>query len=254
MSEMKVMLAETYADQDPTGWFLSEKLDGVRAVWTGTRFLSREGNEFFAPAWFTAKLPTAIVLDGELTMGRGRFLDTVGAVKTKVPKDADWADIHYLVFDLPEHPGTLEERYREILRLEARFNFCAVQQTHCKGREHMKEVFEHILALKGEGVMLRLPASRYEFKRSHQMLKVKPVLSLEAKVTDYLPGEGRNAGRTGALICDFNGIRIRVGAGMSDKDRENPPAIGSIITFECTELNPSGAPRFARFIGVRNYE
>ena len=51
------MLAKTYDGQDPTGLDISEKFDGVRAFWDGSKLTSRNGHEFNAPAWFTADLP-----------------------------------------------------------------------------------------------------------------------------------------------------------------------------------------------------
>ena len=45
------------------GWWMSEKLDGVRAYWDGQRFVSRLGNQYYAPPWFTAGLPK-FPLDG----------------------------------------------------------------------------------------------------------------------------------------------------------------------------------------------
>src|SRR5437868_6812014 len=72
-----LLLAETWDGvTDPKGWWLSEKLDGVRAYWTGTGFSSRLGNVFHAPAWFTEGLP-AVPLDGELWLGRKQFQRTV---------------------------------------------------------------------------------------------------------------------------------------------------------------------------------
>ena len=59
-------------DVDPAGWWMSEKLDGVRAYWTGSKFLSRNGNEFKAPGWCCKNCPRA-PLDGELWIGRGAF-------------------------------------------------------------------------------------------------------------------------------------------------------------------------------------
>jgi DNA ligase-1 len=46
-----LLLAETWESElNPAGYLMSEKLDGVRALWDGQRFLSRQGNRFFAPA------------------------------------------------------------------------------------------------------------------------------------------------------------------------------------------------------------
>src|SRR6476661_1314162 len=57
---------------DLSGWWMSEKLDGVRAYWDGTQFLSRQGNIYHAPDWFIEDLPT-IPLDGELWIDRKKF-------------------------------------------------------------------------------------------------------------------------------------------------------------------------------------
>src|SRR5213080_903258 len=50
---------------DLVGWWMSEKLDGVRAYWDGRQFLSRQGNLYHAPDWFVEGLP-GVPLDGAL--------------------------------------------------------------------------------------------------------------------------------------------------------------------------------------------
>ena len=57
---------------DPTGWFMSEKLDGVRCYWNGKTLYSRNKNIFYAPKFFTEGWPNS-PLDGELFLGRDRF-------------------------------------------------------------------------------------------------------------------------------------------------------------------------------------
>lgn len=93
-----LLLAHKWTDaHDPVGWWISEKLDGVRAFWDCKKkvFLSRLGNEYQAPAWFTQGLPNDQDLDGELFGGRSRFKDTVSIVKT--PGSANWKQITYQV-------------------------------------------------------------------------------------------------------------------------------------------------------------
>eukprot|EP01126_Amoeba_proteus_P021253 TRINITY_DN2152_c0_g1_i5.p1 TRINITY_DN2152_c0_g1~~TRINITY_DN2152_c0_g1_i5.p1 ORF type:complete len:459 (-),score=79.09 TRINITY_DN2152_c0_g1_i5:847-2223(-) len=51
---------------DPTGWYISEKFDGVRALWNGSAFISKNGNVIAVPSSFTKTLPSNVVLDGEL--------------------------------------------------------------------------------------------------------------------------------------------------------------------------------------------
>lgn len=58
---------------DPTGWWMSEKLDGVRAYWTGDRLVSRTNLDWKAPQWFIEKLPKGFALDGELWRERDGF-------------------------------------------------------------------------------------------------------------------------------------------------------------------------------------
>jgi DNA ligase 1 len=68
-----LLLAESWdGDLDPKGFWMSEKLDGVRAFWDGKQFLSRLGNRYHAPAWFTEGLPLE-PLDGELWIDRKKF-------------------------------------------------------------------------------------------------------------------------------------------------------------------------------------
>src|SRR5580698_4906980 len=72
-----VLLAESWDNAtDLSDWWMSEKLDGVRAYWDGTQFLSRLGNLFHAPDWFNAGLPN-VALDGELWLVRKQFQRTV---------------------------------------------------------------------------------------------------------------------------------------------------------------------------------
>ena len=93
-----LLLAESWdGEQDPTGWLMSEKFDGVRAYWDGTRFLSRQGNKFHAPPWFTDDLPD-VPLDGELWLARKAFQRTVSMVRRQ-DQSEHWKQLLYVVFD-----------------------------------------------------------------------------------------------------------------------------------------------------------
>lgn len=107
-----VLLAAKWDESiDPTGYWMSEKMDGVRAYWSGSTFYSRGGNVFHAPDWFTADLPK-VPLDGELWCGRGLFQKCVGIVKTQKHEHPDWKFVTYLIFDAPSQGGKFEERYK----------------------------------------------------------------------------------------------------------------------------------------------
>eukprot|EP01105_Mastigella_eilhardi_P019799 TRINITY_DN4674_c0_g1_i1.p1 TRINITY_DN4674_c0_g1~~TRINITY_DN4674_c0_g1_i1.p1 ORF type:complete len:654 (+),score=153.97 TRINITY_DN4674_c0_g1_i1:118-2079(+) len=237
----------------PTGWWLSEKLDGVRAYWNGKEFISRLGNAFLAPAWFVEGLPSDITLDGELWGGRGKFQQTVSIVKTA--NSSHWPEVRYQVFDAPELKLPFEQRMETIRKRFAKDKpkyATLVEQTLCKGPQHLQEMLDQVTQGGGEGLMLRKPGSIYVAGRSNTLLKVKVFHDAEAKVVGYEPGKGKHQGRVGALHVTLpNGKRFKVGTGLSDRERENPPAVGEFVTFSYQELTPDGIPRFPAFVRVR---
>jgi DNA ligase-1 len=248
-----VLLAHRWeTDIDITGWWLSEKLDGVRAYWDGTQFLSRLGNRFFSPPWFTEGFPEH-PLDGELWGGRKLFQRTVGIVKRQ-DQSPLWKDLLYVVFDAPSHDGVFEERIAHAKRtLEGRSKFARVHEhIVCTGLEHLKEELARVESLGGEGLMARKPKSRYEAGRSNTLLKVKSFKDAEARVVAHAAGAGRHKGRLGALVVELaDGTRFNVGTGFSDAEREAPPPVGSLVTFRYQELSDGGVPRFPSYVGVR---
>lgn len=255
MKNKSPMLAKTYEGQPVKGWLMSEKLDGVRAVWDGSKLWSRNGNEFFAPAWFLAQLPAETMLDGELFIGRGQFQSSVSIVKKKNTVDSEWNKIRYCVFDAPKSPGGFESR---LAHCDSVLSRCAVASVvpHrvCTGQQDMEAFFEELCALGAEGVMLRAPGSPYEYRRSANLLKHKPFESDEAVMIGSEQGEGRISKFVGALILQWKGIAVRVGSGLNDETRMNPPKIGSLITFRFCGLTDDGLPRFPTFISERSYE
>src|SRR5207244_11896150 len=122
----------------------------------------------------------------------------------------------------------------------------------CQGLDHLRAELGRLEALGGEGLMLRRPGSRYEGGRSATLLKVKTFHDAEARVLGHREGSGRHRGRLGALRVELpDGTTFSVGTGLSDAEREHPPAVGSLITFRCQELSEAGVPRFPSYVGVR---
>ena len=82
-----LLLAESWDNAaDLSGWWMSEKLDGVRAYWDGKQFMSRQGNLYHAPDWFIEGLPD-VPLDGELWLDRKKFQRTVSIVRRQDKSD-----------------------------------------------------------------------------------------------------------------------------------------------------------------------
>jgi len=247
-----LLLAESWnADVDPTGWLISEKLDGARAWWDGTKFVSRGGNIFHAPAWFTTGFPN-VPLDGELWLARKAFQKTMSIIRRQDEPDT-WRQIKFVVFDAPGVNEPFERRLefiREVLTGKSEF-VTPLPHYRCTGHEHLHRELANVMELGGEGLMLRQSGSRYESGRSTTLLKVKQFLDAEATVIDHQPGKGRHKGRLGALLVQLaDGTQFAVGTGFSDAQREQPPAIGSLITFRYQELSDGGVPRFPSFVRV----
>jgi DNA ligase-1 len=252
----ELLLAEVYESGiDLSGYWVSEKLDGVRAYWDGRRLITRGGIVLRAPAWFVAGLP-AVPLDGELWMGRGRFAEVSGAVRRLEPDAAAWRRIRYMVFDLPGSEAPFGERLRALRQLleASRSPYSAVvEQQRVTDHPALMALLEGIVAAGGEGLMLHRDAALYRAGRSGDLLKVKPYMDAEARVITHLPGQGKYTGMLGALLVELpSGRRFRIGTGFSDAERADPPPIGSTVTFKYHGLTKTGLPRFASFLRVRD--
>lgn len=239
---------------DPSGWWMSEKYDGVRGFWDGKNLRTRNGNPIYAPDYFLAELPAGIALDGELWLGRGKFEETSSTVLSDKP-DERWKQVRFMVFDAPKAGGTFEERVKFIAStLPAKNAFVKpVIHERCKNAAHLIAERDRIVALGGEGLMLRKPESAYEAGRSPTLLKVKPADDAEAKVIAHLPGKGKYEGKLGSLrVRSEDGREFSIGAGITDAQRETPPPIGSVITYRHRGLTAKGLPRFPSFLRIRS--
>lgn len=139
------------AEIDPTPYLVSEKYDGVRAIWDGKILRSRSGNTFNVPAWFLAKLPPHH-LDGELWLGRGLFEQLSGYVRKTTPVDEEWRQIKYMVFELPDAPGTFEQRYQQIKQIVATANWpqlVAVEQFRLADNAVLKRKLNEVVRVGG---------------------------------------------------------------------------------------------------------
>jgi DNA ligase 1 len=251
----QLLLANSWEnDADLTGWWMSEKLDGVRAWWDGKQFLSRLGNVYHAPDWFVAGLPR-VPLDGELWLDRKAFQSTVSIVRRQDKSD-HWREIKYLLFDAPGIGGPFEERQKalaDMVREHGPKFAKLLDQARCAGIEALKAELARVESLGGEGLMLRQPGSHYEAGRSSTLLKVKTFHDAEGRVVEHLPGKGRHAGRLGAVVVELSGGRtFSVGTGFSDAQRQAPPPVGSLITYRYQELTDRGVPRFPTFVRLRS--
>ena len=240
--------------RSPQGFLVSEKFDGVRAVWDGQRLRFRSGREVAAPDWFLRALPDH-PLDGELWLGHGQFDRLSGVVRQQRPDDAGWRALRYLVFDAPTQPGTFEARWQALQSVIAAANqpwLQRVAQSWVDDRAALLQGLQAVVSAGGEGLVLHRADALWRPGRSDALFKFKPEPDDEAQVVGHLPGKGRYAGMTGALqVRSPDGQQFALGSGLSDAQRRNPPEIGSWVTFRYRDRTPKGVPRFATFVRVR---
>ena len=262
-----ILLANAWrSGLDVRDYLVSEKFDGVRAVWDGSTLRFRSGRIVPAPGWFTDGLPPQ-PLDGELWLARGRF-DELSAIVRSSEADERWHHVRYLVFDSPWASGTFEQRIAQLAGvLDDQVSperkgapgagwVQLVHQFAVVDDAALQRELARVLACGGEGLMLHRRDAPYQAGRSDDLLKLKPFADAEATVVGYLPGKGRNAGLIGALVVETSAAegrkRFRVGAGLSDALRHHPPPVGTRITYRYTALTPAGLPRFPRYWRVRD--
>ena len=242
---------------DPAGYLVSEKLDGVRAFWDGRVLRFRSGRQIAAPAWFTAALPST-PLDGELWLGRGQFDRTSASVRRHHPLDAEWRELRFMIFDLPGASGIFSVRAADLETLVGTAGvpwLRAVQQSRVRDRAALQDQLVRATREGAEGLVLHRANALWTPGRSDDLRKLKTVPDEEARVLAHLPGKGRHEARMGALLLEMpGGQRFALGSGFTDAQRDAPPPIGSLVSYRYRARTPSGLPRFASFLRVREAE
>ncbi|WP_337955952.1 DNA ligase [Curvibacter lanceolatus] len=249
------------AGQPVEGFLVSEKLDGVRARWDGQQLWTRSGRRIHAPAEFTVGWPS-LALDGELWAGRGQFLRAVAAVREGAGSEA-WAGLRLMVFDTPDPVRPFGGPDGRLALLQAALaaprppaptgptGLQALPQHPVSSTADLQSWLDEVVAAGGEGLMLHRTSNLYRSGRSNDLLKYKPFLDAEARVVQILPGKGQWQGLAGALLVQTtDGHRLRLGSGLSEAQRHEPPPVGSWVSFRYQGLHPGGMPRFASFVRV----
>lgn len=253
-AEVLMLAGRWHQDLDPAAYWVSEKLDGVRAHWDGEVLRFRGGRLIAAPAQFITALP-ATALDGELWLGRGRFDELSGIVRRQEADAAAWAEVRYMLFDLPGAAGSFDARLQRLRSLVVELDLPwlqAVPQFRVRNSAELDARLNEVLAGGGEGLMLHRADAHWAAGRGDAVLKLTPWLDAEAIVTGHRPGRGRLRGMTGALEVEApDGRRFRIGAGLNDALRRSPPPVGSLVTYRYRELGSGGLPRFPVFVRVR---
>jgi DNA ligase 1 len=239
-------LLTDYMGQNPVGWLMSEKYDGIRAIWNGAAFLTREGNAIAVPSEIVAQMP-ATPLDGELWMGRGTLQRMAGLARKKVSFLAEWTEVRFMIFDAP---GQASHAAR-MVALPALPDFCRiVTQRVCESKADLLAFAAEIVAKGGEGAVIRCPSAPYAEGRATVAQKLKPARTDEG----ILRAVERVGGAVRSLTVEWAGKVLKIGSGFTAVDAAREFVEGVKITFGFYGLTESGIPRGAFFVEVRNYE
>ena len=244
----ELLLLNKYSkDINVTSWYMSEKLDGVRAYWDGKHLISRGGKVFQVPKFFTKDFPNFEV-DGELWTKRGDF-DYISSVVRKRVYPENWGKLTYNIFEVPNADGNLTQRL-SILK-ESRY-LKIIKQIKVKNRQYLNKFLKELEKKGAEGVVVRDGSLPYYTGRNNNALKVKSYRDEECEVVGYNKGNGKNKSLMGSLLCRMkNSKTVKIGSGFSNKERVSPPEIGAIITFKYYGFTSKGNPRFPIYLRER---
>ncbi len=238
-------------NENINGWLMSEKLDGIRGYWDGERLLTRKGNLLYPPKWFIKNFPP-FKLDGELWTIQNDFENIQSIVMDKVPSEK-WRYITYNIFELPNAKGNFRARLNKLeqyLKSNPDNYIKIIEQIECKNRNHLDKFLERIIAIKGEGIIIKDPNKNYHIGRSPHILKVKKAQDMEGTVIAINYSTQTNLMKNITLQLK-NDVVFNLGGGFSKKERINPPKIGDIITFKYYGFYKTGKPKFASFLHIR---
>lgn len=251
----ELSLAKEYQDtQDYKGYWVSEKLDGIRAFWTGSQLLTKNGHKIHAPSDFIKSLPNRKI-EGELWAGHGNFHLVQQTVLDEIPSPKAWENIKYMLFDIPgdvRRYGVRLHELDEIAKTINHPNIKVVTQEKVISAIDIHKKLIDIEALGGEGIILRTPDTPYQSGRNNTLIKLKSYDDDEAIVIGYKSGKGKYTGMLGAVLVEnAEGIQFLIGSGFSDNERANPPLIGTKINYRYNGKTQNGIPKFARYTKVR---
>lgn len=295
----EVMLADKYLDLNENKknklftkgrtFCIQEKLDGFRCTaWKENgivKLISRQGKLITGLVDIEKaikKIPIDnFVLDGELLLtdrenvpSKLQYKATSKIVSTK---DEEKHGITLNVFDMV----SINEWNSKNCELSYKFRYQILDRSIGKSSVYLNVVpnivvtddiskiekcLKHAQKMNWEGVMVRFMDSKYEWKRSDNLLKVKPMKEMDVIIKDYEEGSNSYTGMLGAFICEINhpefgNIKTKVGGGYSEDERKlfwknRDKMIGRVISiqyFEVTENSDTKqkSVRFPEFLELK---
>lgn len=263
---------DKYPLKPGTHFWLTQKLNGVRATYFQGKLYARTGQEYTGLEHIISDIKAVLgdmdlVLDGELTLhpscrdgmnDNECFRKSTGIINSD---DADKTSICYTVFDaLPENEffnGESFLSYRDrrkifldplsksffFLYAEDGYENVSILPVLYEGEDQSRidELLDQMVREDKEGLMVNLDVT-YKCRRHNGILKVKRFYTMDLPILKCEEGSGRLSGTLGAFVVDFKGNEVRVGSGFSDeqrasfwKDREE--IIGTLCEVKYKEIS-----------------
>lgn len=264
------MLAHKYIDyKDKIDFpvFVSPKIDGARMIIRKEGLFTRNGKSYFScPHIHTLfeplfkKYPEWII-DGEIYSHEENFEKIMSLVRKSKPTEEDLEEskkiIKIYIFD--GVINNLEEGFnnrfniikQEINNLIGKTDFIKfVENIEINYQKEVEEYHNKFVEEGYEGVMIRLPNSIYENKRSKSLLKYKHFLDNEFKIINIIEGKGNRSGIAGNLVLKMkDGKEFSSGIRGGEEYykfilKNKSKLIGRVATIRYQELSKDGIPRF----------
>lgn len=228
--------------------YVDPKYDGVRTlafvdtVNNSVIYMSRNGLQFQNFGCFSDELVQlfksfgpAVVADCEVINAKG-FQTLMKMPKFKDPS-FDTTHLCCMVFDFmptdafkaSDFDMVQKRRLSELALLfknQTLKQVCLVPTRVAKDFTEVEQIFEYWVDLGLEGVIMKQPDAKYEFKRTYSWMKLKPSASKELRVVGMELGEGKREGKCGKIIVEHDMgdrgiVRVGVGSGLSDWEVDN---------------------------------
>ena len=241
-----VQLANKYFDKpeivEGKEFVITTKIDGGRIIALKENgqvsFYTRAGQKYEGLVDLEDEMirlmPDNICLDGEITLQYNEGIPSKEAYKQAMKitrKDGVKHGVKMLVFDMMtvdefksqscSRPYSGRRANLEIL-FKQPFVFFEVLPVVYQGTDTsmITKLLDEAIAAEQEGIMINLCDAPYEFKRTNALLKVKKMQTMDLEIIGFEEGEGRLAGKLGAILVRYkNGNVVKVGSGFSDDFR-----------------------------------
>ena len=243
-------------------WFsLSQKLNGNRCIYYNGELYTRQNKKYIGLNHIKAdieKIPNAkeYVFDGELIYKNNEGLSDSSAFQKGTGiannKSESKEELKLVLFDVLPKEEFDNKISKDTYKIRKQHLLCLKQyetenieivQMFYEGT-NQSEIWKWLDYCEQhdmEGCMLNLDTP-YECKRTKSLMKIKKFYDFDLQIVGYEEGTGRNKGRLGAFVVDYNGNQVKVGSGYSDEERVNfwndrDKYIGRVITVKYKEIS-----------------